>query len=309
MPIFHGEPELIGNTPLLRLHRCEEKWGLQAVLLAKLENMNPTGSAKDRAALHMINAAEESGALRPGGTIVEPTSGNTGIALAAIAAARGYRVLLTMPETMSAERQMLLRAYGAELVLTEGKYGMNGAVEKALALAESIENAFIPSQFDNPANAQAHYCSTGPEIWRDCGGCVDALVAGVGSGGTISGTGKFLREHNPALYIAAVEPESSPVLRGGSPAPHGLQGIGANFVPAILDRSLLDEVIGVAEEDAYCAARSLLQWEGIFAGISSGAALHAAMLLARRPEMQGKTIVTILPDSGDRYLSTPLYAK
>ncbi len=309
MNIHHSLAELVGSTPLLQLHgfarlRCED-----STLLAKLECCNPAGSAKDRVALQIIREAEESGLLSPGGTIIEPTSGNTGIGLAAMGIARGYRVILTMPDSMSAERRALLSAYGAELVLTPGTLGMSGAIEKAEELARAIPGSFLAGQFDNPANPRAHYLTTGPEIWRDTEGRVDIFVAGAGTGGTLSGTGRYLKEQNPALKIVAVEPASSPLLTKGHAGPHGLQGIGANFIPANLDLSLVDEVIPVTEEDAFTAARQLAATEGLLCGITSGAALHAAAELAKRPENAGKVIVALLPDSGERYLSTPLFAK
>ncbi len=297
--------DLIGNTPILRLSRYSAANGLGTPLLAKLESFNPAGSAKDRIALAMIEDAEEKGLLHPGSVIIEPTSGNTGIGLACVASAKGYRTILTMPDTMSMERRSLLKAYGAELVLTPGALGMQGAVSRAASLAEEIPGAFVPGQFDNPANPEAHYRTTGPEIWRDTCGSVDAFVAGAGTGGTVSGTGRYLKEQNPKIRIYAVEPDVSPVLNGGSAGPHKLQGIGANFVPGNYDPSVIDEVLDISAEDAYAACRSLTRTEGLLAGISSGAALHGALLLARRPEMQGKNIVVLLPDTGERYLSTP----
>ena len=309
MNIRHSLTELVGSTPLLQLHGFSRLHGHGAAILAKLECCNPAGSAKDRVALQMIREAEEDGRLLPGGTIIEPTSGNTGIGLAAMGIARGYRVILTMPDSMSAERRALLRAYGAELVLTEGALGMSGAIAKAEELAAAIPNSFLAGQFDNPSNPRAHYLTTGPEIWRDTEGHVDIFVAGVGTGGTVSGTGRYLKEQNPAIQIVAVEPASSPLLTEGRSGPHGLQGIGANFVPANLDLTLVDEVIPVTEEDAYAAARQLAATEGLLCGITSGAALHAASLLAMRPENRGKVVVALLPDTGDRYLSTPLFAK
>ena len=294
---------LIGSTPLLRLGRlCTD-----GIILAKLECRNPVGSAKDRIAAAMLSAAEEQGLLRPGSTIIEPTSGNTGIGLAAVAAVKGYRVILTMPDSMSEERRRLLRAYGAEPVLTPGAEGMAGAIRKAEELAASIPNSFIPDQFSNPVNALAHYTSTGPEIWADTDGAVDIFVAGVGTGGTITGAGKFLKEQNPAVRIVAVEPTGSPVLSGGQAGAHGLQGIGAGFVPAVLDTTVYDEVLTVSEQDAYAAARAMAQREGVLVGISSGAALHGALQLAARPENRGKTIVVLLPDTGERYLSSDLF--
>ena len=307
MTIYSNVTELIGRTPLLALDRFGQKLGLGARILAKLEYFNPAGSVKDRAALSMINSAEKAGLLGPGATIIEPTSGNTGIGLAAIGVPRGYRVILTMPDTMSVERRRLLAAYGAEIVLTPGSEGMRGASDKATALAAEIDGAFIPSQFDNPANPAAHRATTGPEILEDTGGHVDIFVAGVGTGGTFSGTAGYLKAKLPSLKAVAVEPASSPMLSSGISGPHGLQGIGANFVPDNFDRSLADEVISVTEEQAYAAARVLARCEGILVGISSGAALHAASVLARRPGNKGKTIVTLLPDAGDRYLSTDLF--
>ena len=275
--------------------------------MAKLECLNPAGSVKDRAAKAMIDDAEARGLLRPGAVIIEPTSGNTGIGLASVAATRGYRVIIVMPETMSIERRQLMGAYGAELVLTEGDKGMAGAIARAEELAREIPGSFLPGQFDNPANSAAHRSSTGPEIWEDTGGAVDIFVAGVGTGGTITGVGQYLKERNPAVRIAAVEPEGSPILSGGRPGPHQLQGIGAGFLPKVLDTSIYDEIISVSDEDAFAAGRQMGRSEGILVGISSGAALWAAIQLARRTENQGKTIVTLLPDSGDRYLSTPLF--
>ena len=301
--------ELVGGTPLMALENYKKACGLSAVILAKLEAFNPAGSAKDRVAASMIADMEASGKLKPGATIIEPTSGNTGIGLAAVAASKGYRVILTMPDTMSVERRNLLRAYGAELVLTEGKKGMTGAIEKANELAASIENSIIAGQFENPANPRAHYETTGPEIWRDTDGTVDIFVAGVGTGGTLSGVGRYLKEQNPAVKIVAVEPAKSPLLSEGKAGPHGLMGIGANFVPDNLDRTVYDEIITVAEEDAYAAGRALVRCEGFLAGITSGAALHAATVLAKRPENADKTIVALLPDTGERYLSTPMFAE
>lgn len=299
--------DLIGSTPLLELCRLQTQYNVKATLLAKLEGMNPAGSAKDRVGAAMISAAEAAGQLRSGATIIEPTSGNTGIGLAAVAAVKGYKVILTMPDTMSEERRRLLRAYGAELVLTDGKLGMNGAIAKARELAASISDSFIPAQFDNPANPDAHYAATGPEIWADTNGIVDAFVAGIGTGGTITGVGRYLKEKNPAVTVIGVEPAGSPILSGGEAGSHGLQGIGAGFVPSVLDRSVVDEVLTVTEEEAYAAARSLAQREGVLVGISSGAALSAAIRWASRPENEGKTVVVLLPDTGDRYLSTPLF--
>lgn len=308
MGIYHSVEQLVGNTPLLSVDHYVRARRLEAVILAKLECCNPAGSAKDRVALEMLRQAEASGVLQPGGTVIEPTSGNTGIGLAAMAIAKGYRVILTMPATMSAERRALLKAYGAELVLVaEG--GMAGAVAKAEELAREIPGSFIPGQFDNPANPAAHYKTTGPEIWRDTEGHVDIFVAGVGTGGTISGTGRYLKEQNPHVRIVAVEPASSPLLSKGHAGPHGLQGIGANFVPGNYDAKVVDEILTVTDEDAYRTGRLLARTEGIMAGITSGAALWAADELARRPENRGKTIVALLPDDGGRYLSTPLWSE
>ena len=305
--VYSNISQLIGGTPLLASKKLINDLELGANIFCKLEYLNPTGSAKDRAALSMILAAEEAGTLKEGSVIIEPTSGNTGIGLAAIAAARGYRAILTMPDTMSVERRRLLSAYGAEIVLTDGALGMAGAISKAEELAREIANSFIPSQFDNPANPTAHEQTTGPEIWADTDGKVDILVAGVGTGGTISGTGRYLRRMNPDIKIVAVEPASSPLLSQGRVGAHGLQGIGANFVPSNLDREIIDEIITVTEEDAYAAGRLLAKCEGILCGISSGAALHAATQLGKRAENAEKNIVVILPDTGDRYLSTPLF--
>ena len=307
MPVFHSVTELIGRTPLLELCNYEKRHGLQATLLAKLECMNPAGSAKDRVAANMIARAEAAGRLAPGGTIIEPTSGNTGIGLAAVAAAKGYRVILTMPDTMSVERRALIAAYGAEIVLTPGGSGMAGAVAKAEELCRSIPGSMIAGQFENPANPEAHEKTTGPEIWADTEGKVDIFVAGAGTGGTVSGTGRYLKARNPAVKIVAFEPASSPLLTEGRAGPHGLQGIGANFVPENLDRSVLDEILTVADADAYATGRELARTEGILVGITSGAAVWAAAQLARRPENAGKTIVALLPDSGERYLSTPMF--
>ena len=305
--IYTSVDQLIGRTPLLELTRIEQEENLPARILAKLECLNPAGSVKDRAAKAMIDDAEARGLLRPGAVIIEPTSGNTGIGLASVAATRGYRVIIVMPETMSIERRQLMGAYGAELVLTEGDQGMAGAIARAEELAREIPGSFLPGQFDNPANSAAHRSSTGPEIWEDTGGAVDIFVAGVGTGGTITGVGQYLKERNPAVRIVAVEPEGSPILSGGRPGPHQLQGIGAGFLPKVLDTSIYDEIISVSDEDAFAAGRQMGRSEGILVGISSGAALWAAIQLARRTENQGKTIVTLLPDSGDRYLSTPLF--
>lgn len=307
MKIFNSVLELIGGTPVLRLNRTEEINSLGAALFAKLEYFNPAGSVKDRAALSMIEDAERTGRLKKGATIIEPTSGNTGIGLAVAAAVLGYKVILTMPDSMSEERRRLLAAYGAELVLTDGKKGMNGAIEKANELQKSIDGSIIMGQFVNPANAMAHYNTTGPEIFRDLDGKVDIFVAGVGTGGTLTGIGKYLKEQKRDVKIVAVEPADSPVLSGGSAGTHGLQGIGANFVPEILDTSLIDEIITVTNEDAYKTAKMLPKTEGILVGISSGAALFAAMTLAKREENKGKNIVVLLPDTGERYLSTEAF--
>ena len=299
--------EIVGNTPLLRMRRLEEKKKMKAAILAKLEYLNPTGSVKDRAALYMIRDAEEKGLLRAGGTIIEPTSGNTGIGLAAIAAAKGYQVILTMPETMSQERRNMLKAYGARLVLTEGSLGMAGAVAKAEELHREIPGSIIAGQFDNPANARAHRETTGPEIWRDTEGRVDILVAGVGTGGTLTGTGEYLKEKNPAIQVVAVEPQASPLLSRGRSGSHGIQGIGANFIPQVLNRDIYDQVIAVGDKDAINWAKAIAKNEGILVGISSGAAMYAAARLAEMEENAGKNIVVILPDSGDRYYSTALF--
>jgi len=303
--IYTSAEQLIGNTPLLELGRLAEQ--LPARILVKLESFNPAGSAKDRVALSMILDAEEKGLLKPGATIIEPTSGNTGIGLAAVASVRGYRVIIVMPDSMSMERQILMGAYGAELVLTPGAEGMTGAIAKAEELAAQIPGSFIPDQFGNPANAKAHYTTTGPEIWADTDGKVNIFVAGVGTGGTVTGTGRFLKERNPNVKVVAVEPADSPLLSGGKAGPHGIQGIGANFIPKVLDTSVYDEVIPVTTEEAYAAGRMLGKTEGILCGISSGAALYAALELAKRPENEGKTIVALLPDTGDRYLSTAMF--
>ena len=305
MRIAHSILELIGNTPLLAL----ERYAPGAKVLAKLESFNPLSSAKDRAALYMIRDAEGRGVLKPGATIVEPTSGNTGVGLSYIGRILGYRVVLTMPETMSQERRSLLAALGAELVLTEGAKGMGGAIAKANELLEALPGAWMPDQFNNPANARSHYETTGPEIWRDTEGKVDVLVAGVGSGGTITGAGRYLKEQNPAIQVVAVEPAESPVLSGGKPGPHKIQGIGAGFVPGTLDRSVVDRVVTVPGDEAMAAGRALAETEGVLAGISSGAAAWAAKSLAEAPEFAGRTIVTVLPDTGERYLSTALFQK
>ena len=300
---------LIGNTPLVRLERLSACAQLHTPVCAKLESFNPAGSAKDRVALSMILQAEQDGLLAPGGTIIEPTSGNTGIGLAAVAAKRGYRAIIVMPDSMSIERQLLMRAYGAEVLLTPGKDGMTGAIAKAQMLAAEIPGSFIPGQFENPANAQAHFDTTGPEIWEDTDGKIDIFVAGVGTGGTVTGVGRFLKSKNPHVQIVAVEPASSPLLSKGHAGAHGLQGIGANFVPKVLDTNIIDRIIAVTEADAYSAGRLLARTEGLLAGISSGAALHAAMELAKLPDNEGKAIVALLPDTGERYLSTPMFQR
>ena len=307
--IYTSVEQLIGGTPLLELTRIAKQEGLQATLLAKLEYLNPAGSAKDRVAKAMLDDAEARGLLQPDSVIIEPTSGNTGIGLASIAAARGYRAIFTMPETMSVERRMLLKAYGAEVVLTPGAAGMKGAIEKAEELAREIPGSFIPQQFENPANPLAHYLTTGPEIWADTDGHVDMFVAGVGTSGTVTGNGRYLKKKNPAVKVVAVEPDASPVLSGGKAGPHAIQGIGANFVPGNYDASVVDEVFRVPNDAAIAAARALPKAEGILIGISGGAALHAATELAKRPENEGKNIVVIFPDNGERYLSTVLYAE
>lgn len=307
MPIYHSVTELIGRTPLLELCNYEKHHGLGATVLAKLECRNPAGSAKDRVAANMIARAEESGQLAPGGTIIEPTSGNTGIGLAAAAAAKGYHVILTMPDTMSVERRALIAAYGAEIVLTPGADGMSGAVARAEELHRSIPGSIIAGQFENPANPEAHEKTTGPEIWADTAGTVDIFVAGAGTGGTVSGVGRYLKAQDPNIKVVAFEPASSPLLTEGRAGPHGLQGIGANFVPENLDRTVLDEILTVTDADAYAAGRELARTEGILVGITSGAAVWAAAQLAMRPENAGKTIVALLPDSGERYLSTPMF--
>ena len=307
MNVYTSVDKMIGGTPLLELHNLEKELGLKAKVLAKLEYFNPAGSAKDRIARAMIDEAEREGKLGPGSVIIEPTSGNTGIGLAAVAAARGYRVIIVMPETMSMERRMLMKAFGAELVLTPGSKGMTGSIEKAEELAASMPHSFIPGQFVNPVNAKAHYETTGPEIWNDTDGTVDVFVAGVGTGGTITGVGRYLKERKAGVKVVAVEPAASAVLSGGRPGPHGLQGIGAGFIPKVLDTGIYDEVIPVENEQAYEAARLIGKKEGVLVGISSGAALFAALELAKRDEYAGKTIVALLPDTGDRYLSTPLF--
>lgn len=309
MKTYDKITDLIGNTPLLKLSNYIKAHSLKADIYAKLEYFNPAGSVKDRIARAMIDDAEKKGLLKPGSVIIEPTSGNTGIGLAAVAASRGYKVILTMPETMSIERRNLLKAYGAELVLTDGAKGMKGAIEKADELAKSTKDSFIPGQFVNPANPAAHIATTGPEIWNDTDGKVDIFVAGVGTGGTLSGVGKYLKEKNPNVKIVAVEPAGSPVLSKGTPGPHKIQGIGAGFVPDTLDTSIYDEIITVENEQAFAAGRELARNEGVLVGISSGAAVHAASILASREENKGKLIVALLPDTGERYLSTPMFAE
>ena len=306
--ILKTADQLIGNTPILELSHIEASDGLQAKLLAKLEYFNPAGSVKDRIAKAMIDDAEARGALKPGATLIEPTSGNTGIGLSAVAASRGYKVIIVMPETMSVERRQLMKAYGAEIVLTEGSKGMKGAIEKANELAGQIENSFIPAQFDNPANPKIHYETTGPEIWSDTDGKVDVFVAGVGTGGTITGVGQYLKAPNPNVKVVAVEPATSAVLSTGVAGAHKIQGIGAGFVPKVLDTKVYDEIIAVANEDAFATGKRIGREEGVLVGISSGAAVWAAIQLAKRPENAGKNIVVLLPDTGDRYLSTPLFA-
>ena len=307
--IYTSADQLIGRTPLLELTNLEKEENCKARVLAKLEYFNPAGSAKDRVALSMINDAEEKGLLKPGSTIIEPTSGNTGIGLASVAAARGYNCIIVMPDSMSVERQVLMGAYGAQLVLTPGKDGMTAAIAKAEELAREIPGSFIPDQFGNPANSMAHYLTTGPEIWEDTDGTVDIFVAGVGTGGTITGTGEYLKEKNPGVQVVAVEPADSPMLSGGKAGPHGLQGIGANFIPKVLNTAIYDEIIPVTSPQAYEMGRKLGKTEGVLVGISSGAALYAALELAKRPENEGKTIVVLLPDTGDRYLSTPMFTE
>ena len=305
--IYTSVQELIGRTPLMEIRNIEREEGLEARVLVKLEYLNPAGSVKDRIAKNMIEDAEEKGLLKPGATIIEPTSGNTGIGLAAIAASKGYRLILTMPETMSVERRNILKAYGAEIVLTEGARGMTGAIEKAEELSKEISGSFLTRQFENPANPDTHRKTTGPEIWEDTDGKVDIFVAGVGTGGTITGTGEYLKSKNPQVKVVAVEPSDSPVLSGGAAGPHKLQGIGAGFVPKALNTQIYDEILTLGSEESYAAAKLLAHKEGILVGISSGAALHGAIEIAKRPENKGKTIVVILPDSGDRYYSTPLF--
>ena len=307
--IYTSADQLIGKTPLLELRQIEKKEGLEARILVKLEYLNPAGSVKDRVAKAMIDDAEAKGLLREGSVIIEPTSGNTGIGLASVAAARGYRIIIVMPETMSVERRQLMQAYGAELVLTDGAKGMKGAIARAEELAKEIPGGFIPGQFVNPANPAAHFAATGPEIWEDTDGKVDIFVAGVGTGGTITGVGEYLKEQNPAVKVVAVEPETSPVLSKGTAGAHKIQGIGAGFVPDVLDTKIYDEVIPVSNEDAFATGKLIGRSEGVLVGISSGAALWAAIRLAKRPENRGKTIVALLPDTGDRYLSTPLFGE
>ena len=309
MKIYKNITELVGRTPLVELTNYEKTHELGAVILAKLEYFNPAGSVKDRIALAMLKDAEKKGLLHPGSVIIEPTSGNTGIGLAAAAAAYGYQAILTMPETMSVERRNLLRAYGAQLVLTDGALGMKGAIEKAQELQREIPGSVIPSQFTNPANPEAHRQTTGPEIWEDTEGKIDIFVAGVGTGGTITGVGEYLKKQNPSIKIVAVEPAGSPVLSGGAPGPHKIQGIGAGFIPQTLNSEIYDAIIRVENEQAFAAGRELARREGILVGISSGAAVHAASVLAKRPENQGKVIVALLPDTGERYLSTPMFAE
>ena len=305
--IYKNAAELVGNTPLLEVGNIEKELGLEARILVKLEYFNPAGSAKDRIALNMIEDAEAKGQLKPGAVIIEPTSGNTGIGLASLAAIKGYKVILTMPETMSVERRNILKAYGAEIVLTDGSKGMNGAIAKANELAAEYENSFIPGQFENPANPEIHRKTTGPEIWKDADGQVDIFVAGVGTGGTITGVGEYLKSQNPDVKVVAAEPATSPVLSQGKSGPHKIQGIGAGFIPKALNTDVYDEVFPVENEDAFTTGKLIAKHEGILVGISSGAALYAAIQLAKRPENKGKTIVALLPDSGDRYYSTPLF--
>ena len=305
--VYKKITDLIGGTPLLELVNYEKENNLEATVLAKLEYFNPAGSVKDRIAIAMVDEAEKQGKLKSGSVIIEPTSGNTGIGLASVAASRGYRIIITMPETMSVERRNLLKAYGAELVLTDGAKGMKGAIEKAQELSEGIENSFLPSQFTNPANPAYHRATTGPEIWQDTDGKVDIFVAGVGTGGTVSGVGEYLKSQNPDVQVVAVEPASSPVLSGGKSGPHKIQGIGAGFIPDTLDTEVYDEIIKVENEDAFAAGRKIARTEGVLVGISSGAALWAATELAKRPENKGKTIVALFPDTGERYLSTPMF--
>lgn len=309
MPIYADMTELVGHTPLMRASRLSRALGLETDILVKIESFNPLGSVKDRVGLKMIEEAEKSGALKPGGLIIEPTSGNTGVGIAGVASARGYRTIIVMPDTMSLERRMVLEALGAELVLTPGAEGMKGSIRKAEELRDAHPGAIIMGQFDNPANPLAHVETTGPEIWEDTEGAVGVFVAGVGTGGTVSGTGRYLKSRNPDVHVAAVEPDRSPILSGGKPGPHAIQGIGANFIPKNYDAPVVDEVVRITDEDAYEGARAFAKYEGLLVGVSSGAAIAAAAEIARRPEMKGRTIVALLPDTGDRYLSTPLFRR
>lgn len=309
MPVYADMTELVGHTPLMRASRLSRALGLETDILVKIESFNPLGSVKDRVGLKMIEEAEKSGALKPGGLIIEPTSGNTGVGIAGVASARGYRTIIVMPDTMSLERRMVLEALGAELVLTPGAEGMKGSIRKAEELRDAHPGAIIMGQFDNPANPLAHVETTGPEIWEDTEGAVGVFVAGVGTGGTVSGTGRYLKSRNPDVHVAAVEPDRSPILSGGKPGPHAIQGIGANFIPKNYDASVVDEVVRITDEDAYEGARVFAKYEGLLVGVSSGAAIAAAAEIARRPEMKGRTIVALLPDTGDRYLSTPLFRR
>ena len=309
MPVYADMTELVGHTPLMRASRLSRALGLETDILVKIESFNPLGSVKDRVGLKMIEEAEKSGALKPGGLIIEPTSGNTGVGIAGVASARGYRTIIVMPDTMSLERRMVLEALGAELVLTPGAEGMKGSIRKAEELRDAHPGAIIMGQFDNPANPLAHVETTGPEIWEDTEGAVGVFVAGVGTGGTVSGTGRYLKSRNPGVHVAAVEPDRSPILSGGKPGPHAIQGIGANFIPKNYDASVVDEVVRITDEDAYEGARAFAKYEGLLVGVSSGAAIAAAAEIARRPEMKDRTIVALLPDTGDRYLSTPLFRR
>lgn len=309
MPVYADMTELVGHTPLMRASRLSRALGLETDILVKIESFNPLGSVKDRVGLKMIEEAEKSGALKPGGLIIEPTSGNTGVGIAGVASARGYRTIIVMPDTMSLERRMVLEALGAELVLTPGAEGMKGSIRKAEELRDAHPGAIIMGQFDNPANPLAHVETTGPEIWEDTEGAVGVFVAGVGTGGTVSGTGRYLKSRNPDVHVAAVEPDRSPILSGGKPGPHAIQGIGANFIPKNYDASVVDEVVRITDEDAYEGARAFAKYEGLLVGVSSGAAIAAAAEIARRPEMKGRKIVALLPDTGDRYLSTPLFRR
>lgn len=309
MPVYADMTELVGRTPLMRASRLSRALGLETDILVKMESFNPLGSVKDRVGLKMIEEAERSGALKPGGLIIEPTSGNTGVGIAGVASARGYRTIIVMPDTMSLERRMVLEALGAELVLTPGAEGMRGSIRKAEELRDAHPGAIIMGQFDNPANPLAHVETTGPEIWEDTEGAVGVFVAGVGTGGTVSGTGRYLKSRNPDVHVAAVEPDRSPILSGGKPGPHAIQGIGANFIPKNYDASVVDEVVRITDEDAYEGARAFAKYEGLLVGVSSGAAIAAAAEIARRSEMKGRTIVALLPDTGDRYLSTPLFRR